>query len=305
MKKIIILLLSLTVLLTACTKKDSASTYYYQFKDSLGNEVVLKEKPERVAVLFSSYAEIWSLAKGEIVCSVGDAVKRGFVDSDVELADSGAGLKLDMEKLVAAKPDFVIVTADLSAQLEAYEVMKEAGVACAAFREESLDDYLAILKIFTDINGCPEVYDEYGTNVKKEVEDIIENSFGEGPGYLFIRAGSAFNSTKAKTAEDHFACLMLDELGGRNIVEAGSILTDELSLEEIIIKDPDLIFVVPQGKEEDSKAYIESLFKEDGWKELRAIKEGNVHFLSKELFNYKPNQKWAKAYETLAAILYQ
>lgn len=305
MKKIAVLIMVVALLLSACDKKEEKSDCYYRFDDSLGNEVVLEEKPQRVAVLFSSYAEIWTLAKGEMVLTVGDAVTRGFANEGIELADSGAGLKLDLEKLVAADPDFVIVTADLSAQVEAYEMMKEAGVPCAAFREECLDDYLSILKIFADINECPEVYEEYGTKVKKEADEIIASSSGSGPSYLFIRAGSAFNSTKAKTADDHFACVMLDELGGKNIVEAGSILTDELSLEEIIIKDPDLIFIVPQGKEADSRNYIESLFKEDGWNELGAIRQGNVHFLAKELFNYKPNQNWAEAYKTLADILYQ
>ncbi|MDO4500107.1 MAG: ABC transporter substrate-binding protein [Erysipelotrichaceae bacterium] len=306
MKKLLVVLFLGLMVLSGCQKKEEVvnNSYYYSFTDSLGNEVVLEKKPERVAVLFSSYAEIWTLAKGEVVATVGDSVTRGFVKEGVELVNDGAGLKIDNEKLIASNPDFLIVTADLSAQVEAYNMLKDMGVPCAAFREENIDDYLSILKIFTDINECPEVYEEYGVKVKEEADKIISDNKGDGPSYLFIRAGSAFNSTRAKTAEDHFACVMIDELGAKNIVEPGNLLTDELSLEEIVNKDPDIILIVCQGKGNDSQLYMESLLKEDGWKDLKAVLNNNYYFVEKDLFNYKPNQKWAAAYKALADILY-
>ena len=39
---------------------------YYTFTDDTGYAVVLEQKPQKVAVLFSSYAEIWQLAGGDV-----------------------------------------------------------------------------------------------------------------------------------------------------------------------------------------------------------------------------------------------
>ena len=72
-----ILLLSLLIfLLSACGQSPTAqqppeaSDWIYTFTDSSGTEITLTRKPETVAVLFSSYAEIWTLAGGTVSVTV-------------------------------------------------------------------------------------------------------------------------------------------------------------------------------------------------------------------------------------------
>lgn len=284
----------------------------YTFTDSLGRTVTLNETPQKTAVLFSSYAQIWAQCGGNVDVTVGDSVKRGFASEDAVLVNDGPGLKYDMEVLVASEPDFVICTADFTSQAEACDALTEMGIPCAAFREENLEDYLSILKIFADLNGRPELYDELGTAVQAEIEEIVrENNErlagrdeNDAPTYLFIRAGSAFSSTKAKTAEDHFACVILDEIGAKNIADGDEMLTDELSLETILMRDPDRILIVPQGDENAAIAYIDELFSSEGWSEIPAVREKRYTFLDKELYNYKPNSRYAEAYRVLIDVLY-
>mgnify|MGYP002508413396 CR=1 FL=1 len=40
------------------------------------------------------------------------------------------------------------------------------------------------------------------------------------------------------------------------------------------------------------------------WNELDAVKNKQVYFLDKHLYNLKPNARWAEAYETLAEIYF-
>ena len=63
LKRVILLILSLTILITffSCGREEGEGEYL-TFSDSLGNKVSLDEKPSRVAVLFSSLAEAWTLA---------------------------------------------------------------------------------------------------------------------------------------------------------------------------------------------------------------------------------------------------
>ena len=49
---------------------ESAVLYPYTFEDSSGNSITLSGKPERVAVLFSSFADIWRLSGGECYVTV-------------------------------------------------------------------------------------------------------------------------------------------------------------------------------------------------------------------------------------------
>ena len=39
------------------------------------------------------------------------------------------------------------------------------------------------------------------------------------------------------------------------------------------------------------------------FKELSAVKNGNVYFMDKTLYNLKPNHRWAEAYRGLLEIL--
>ena len=277
------------------------------YTDATGHESVITERPQRVAVLFSSYAEIWQLAGGTVDITVGDSVSRGFAGEDAILCGEGAGLRLDLEQLVAAEPDLVIGTADLSAQVEAVEMMREEGVNGLLLREETFDDYLGILELFCRILGNGQAYIENGTAVGGQIDTLLETVDAEEREpvtYLLIRAGSGFASTSIKTEENHVACAMLTRLGAENVATEDGIKVGELSVEALLMMNPDVIFVVPQGDEAESRAFTESLFKEDGWCELDAVKEGRIHYLPKDLYGYKPNARWAEAYRYLDALLY-
>lgn len=281
---------------------------WYTFTDDAGRTVVLEKMPEKTAVLSSSFAEIWLLAGGEIDVTVGESVERGFADETVPLVDDGAGKSINTELLLASEPDFVIVSADIPAQAQTAELLQSAGIPAAQFRVESFDDYLRVLEVFTHITENGDAYRKYGTDVRAEIEGIfsqLPEQSDEKTKILFVRAGSGEKSTKAKTAKEHFACVMLDELGTYNIADSAPVLMDGLSAEEVLIQDPEILFLTAMGDEEASRANMTALLETEAWKHIRAVREGRVYWLPKELFQYKPNAKWADAYRMLAEIVYE
>ena len=178
----------------------------------------------------------------------------------------------------------------------------------AVFHVEEFQEYLDMLKICTDITGDQEAYETYGTQVREEVEAVLasvpETGEAEQKRILFIRAGSKYSATKAKTAENNFVCVMLKELGTYNIAENAPVLLDGLSQEEILMENPDYIFISTMGKEEAARAYMDSVLQEEAWQHLDAVKEGRYAYLPKELFQFKPNKRWGEAYRYLADLLY-
>jgi iron complex transport system substrate-binding protein len=273
------------------------------FTDDTGKTVSVG-KPHRVAVLFSSFAEIWTLAGGEISITVGEAVERGFADETALLVDSGAGKKINTELLLSYLPDFILYSADIPAQAEAAGFISESmGIPAAGFRVETFSDYLRVLKICTDVTGNEKAYEVYGEDVLGEIDSIRSCvPAGEEKKILFIRAGETV--AKAKTAEEHFACVMLNELGTYNIAEGAKVLLDGLSVEEVLMQNPEMIFVSSMGNEDAAKRNVEALLSEGAWQTLDAVKNGRIYFLPKDLFQYKPNARWAEAYRYLTEILY-
>lgn len=313
MKKLIFYISFILLALLLCSCKStvpttSADNEYYRFTDSVGNEIVLEEKPTKVAVLFSSYADIWKLSDGTVNVTVGESVERGFADDNAVLVDAGAGhTTINLELLAAEEPDLVIGTADYDCQVAACEFMSSRGVPSALFKVEAFADYLGVLKIFCDINDSPENYTEYGINVKNEIGRLINAVNSAAPSnekILFMRAGSTAKSTKAKNSSDNFVCKMLNELGTVNIADSVPALLDGLSMETIITENPSFVFISSMGDAAASREYVTSLFENDVWQQLDCIKNGNYFFLPKELFHFKPNADWATAYKYLINILY-
>ena len=272
---------------------------WYEFTDSSGARVQLPAAPQRVAVLFSSFADIWVTAGGKVSITVGESVERGFADSSAVLVDDGAGKKIDTEALIAANPDFVLYSADIPAQAACATLLMQAGIPCAQFRVESFSDYLTLLKICTDITGRTDAYETHGTALALQINTFLANKPFNGKRILFVRAGSSARSVKAKNSADNFACAMLAELGAENIADTAPALLDELSVEAILQSDPDHIFFTSMGDEAAAQAYVREMLTEDTWASLRAVKNNNVTFLPKTLFHYKPNARWAEAYDYL------
>ena len=291
---------------TAAESTAEASVFPYTFTDASGFQVTLTARPERTAVLFSSLADVWQTAGGVAAITVGDSVERGFADETAVLVDDGSGRTINLELLLEAKPDFVLYSTGIKEQVECAQLLRDAGIPTAGIEEDTFRNYLDLLKICTDILGTPEAYETYGTAVAQRVDAIVEQAQNreDGPSHLFVRVGSSAKYTKAKTAENHFVGVMLDELGGKNIADAAPVLLDGLSIEEIVLQDPDMILYSTMGKSADAEAYLQSLLADPVWKTLTAVEEGKVFLLPKDLFQYKPNARWDEAYQFLFDILY-
>ncbi len=293
--------------LSACSSgQEKVSGPYYSFTDDAGVSIVLESKPQRVGVLFSSYAEAYCEAGGQIYVTVGESVERGIADSDVLLVDSGAGKTIDTEALISFEPDFVICSADIKAQADAAALLNSAGIPAAQFHVESFDDYLNMLKILTDITGDSAAYQNNGLDVKKNIDRILSEaeSYDDTQRVLFIRSGSGYSSAKAKRGDDHFACQMLSELGAYNIADDAPVLLDGLSIEHILEQNPDYIFIATMGDESAARAYMDSVLAQRAWQQLDAVKEGRYTYLPKDLFQFKPNSRWDEAYQYLKDVLY-
>ena len=308
-KKSIIIAVVIVVLLIFIsgaveTNKPESSGEYFTFTDSEGEIVELSHKPQKTAVLFSSLAECWIEAGGEVYVTVGESVERGLVKEETELVDKGAGKTVDTEKLISLEPDFVICSADIASHRDVASALKKAKIPVAMLRMDTFEDYLTILRTLTKITGKTENYEQFGENAKSEIEQIISGGKRENnPKILFVRSGSSYSSAKAKKADDNFAAKILEDLGCVNIADKAETLLDNLSAEVILKENPQYIFVSVMGDYDNSKTYMQELLAKKEYASLDAVKNGRVHFLPKELFQYKPCGRWAESYRYISSIL--
>lgn len=308
MKKRLVCGLLLVLLLASCgfpggTRDGESAPPRFRFTDDLGREVETGEI-ERVAVMIGSFADVWCLAGGHdtIVAAADDSWTAFSLDLGEDVAHLGAVKTPSLEALLGAGPDLVLASCNTDSNLAMMESLEKAGIAAAYFDVQTIDDYLNMLKICTQLTGCPENYEKYGVEVARQVRRAVERSDGSAPRVLTMRATGT--SCKIKGSTDFLLGEMLRDLGCENIADGGML--EELSLESVMAEDPDYIFCVLQGSDPAAaeETLEKTLLSNPAWNGLRAVREGRFYTLEHALYNLKPNARWGEAYEKLADILY-
>lgn len=310
--KIAFLLISGALLLSlaACKEtKPEANTDALRFTDALGREISLSQKPERVASLLGSFADVWMLSGGELCAAADDA----WEDFGLDLPDAvniGGAHSPSLELLISSSPDFVIASASTASNVEMLASLESLGITVAYFDVDNFNDYLEMLNICTDITGRKDLYEKNGLSLKTRIDEIRAQYASAGLAdserkVLLLRAASSF--VKAKDSSGTILGEMLSDMGCINIADSNRGLLENLSIEAIIKEEPRHIFVVTMGNDtEAAKLSLEKMMNENpAWGTLDAVKNGRLHIMDKKLFNLKPNANWSESYEKLYEKLTQ
>lgn len=277
------------------------------FTDALDRTVTVNN-PEKAAALLGSFAEIWTLAGGQLAAAPDDA----WNDMDLPLSDDVLNLgkinDLSLETLLGSDPDFIIASSSVRVDLEWLDTIESTDIPIAYFDVSDFGDYLAMLKICTDITGRSDLYKQNGLDIKETVDSVIEKSRSRvekngAPEVLSLRVSASF--VRAKSSQGNVLGKMLNTLGCINIADGNEAFLEKISIEHIIERDPDFIFVVQSGDDKNGAQETLDAFIADNpaWSSLTAVKEGRVYFMDKRLYNLKPNARWGEAYEKLEEIL--
>ncbi len=276
------------------------------YKDPLGNENTFKKNPERVIVLHSSFVDLWYLAGGEAIARCSGDTNVPEEAKDVE--QIGSAFSPNLEMIIALKPDLVILSSLTSKQAELKDALKENNIQ-ALYLNTSYKPYgsfIDTLYLFTRITDKKEIFDTQIADIINKVDSIKEKVKDEEKPKVAILFGSTSSvSTELPTS---LTGEIVEMLYGENIVKGAEIegaTKVDFSIEKIIESDPDMIFITTMGDlEKVNKRIKEDIESNEAWASLRAVKEGRLYYLPKELFTYKPNAKYPEAVQYIAELLY-
>lgn len=278
----------------------SAELFSYTFTDTLGRDVTI-DSADRIGIASGSFVECYLLAGGTPVAATQDAWKERGLDLPAEVIDMGSLVHPSMEVILEADLDLLVLVSTVKTHLELGETLDKTGIPYAYLNIETFEDYLNVLKIFTDITGRTDLYEQNGTQIAAQIDNIIEESKLENsPKVLVLRSSSS--KITARNSETMVG-QMLKNLGCLNIADQEDSLLEDLSLEVIAQENPEYIFVICRGDMEEAQANLENMLESNPiWGTLDAVKNNKLYYLDKELFHYKPTVRWSESYEVLADI---
>lgn len=277
------------------------------YVDTRGEEITVSKNPKKTVVLINSLLDLWYLSGGEAVARCSGTTNVPEAAENIEII--GKFYSVSLEKLIALEPDLVVVSSTVSSQMEMEDVLAENGIEFAPV-DSSTNPYTNFDKnvyLFSQILDTEDIYERDIKEITGAVDEIIEKTeeSEKNPSALVLFSSSKYVKCELPTS---LTGEMLDYLGVENIVAdaqiEGSTKVD-FSLERLIERDPDYIFVTTMGDVEECKARVEQdVQSNDAWNSLTAVKEGRVYYLPKDLYLYKPNARYPEAFKGLAEIVY-
>ena len=292
--------------LTSCSAPiadEGARASYASINDDNGRTVLFDKKPERIVVTSASFLEPLYAVGGEVVGRPESKTKVPAAAKDVPRI--GRVYQIDAEKILALKPDLVILNKGMNEKLvdtlaanyiktlvldmKSYEdVKREIGIF-AALTGDAAKGEAIVQKMDADIAAVR-------ASIPQEKKRVaIIHSTGQG---LSVQLDGSIAGSIAKM------------LGWENTA-AGMPALDKnpdaapYSMETLVAQNPDIIFVTSMGEEAEIRASMEAMFAESpAWQSVGAIRDGRVYYLPQELFLFSPGIEYPDAVKYMARLVY-
>ena len=288
------------------------------FEDASSETVTIQKNPQKTVNLYGSFTTLWYEAGGTVEgCIGGDSaitLYQEYIGRDITqdegvtvVATSSSGKKWDVESIVALQPDLIICSTAMSGYSTIQTPAEAAGIPVIAMSYNDFSDYLKWFKVFCNLNSQEELWDTVAMPALDSVLEILAKCPTEDTPRVFSMFSGAeslqANTTNTVVGE------MIEEMNAVNIVDewenASGAERLDINLETVYAADPDIIVVQCHAGAEVAQQQIQEAYGENPvWQSLRAVQEGQVYYLEKELFHNKPNSRFAEAYQKLAEILY-
>ena len=269
-----------------------------------GQTVAVKLKPQRVVVGYGSLAKVWDLAGGRAIAVPGGLLSRDALPESMRnLPACGSPQAPNVEAIAAMQPDLVLLTGHLQRHRDGAEILRGMGIDAVCVNYDNYRDFNDLLDFFCRINGRKLDDVPEAKKVISDVRSVCEKLKGRPAPRcaIFFASASGFSLETGGTNSG----IVLEMLGGKNILESRDSRRIKFSYEQLMLEDPDVIFVVTMGKAPALKKKFEKEFaSQPAWKMLKAAKNNRVHFLPPPLFLYMAGPDYPEAFRHMANLLY-
>lgn len=208
-------------------------------------------------------------------------VARTVWDTDPRLQhlpSIGNALNPSVEWLAAQQPDLVIAWPDAQSR-DVIQQLTGIGVPAYASRVESVDGIRGMIKRLGTLLGVAARADSLIAAIDAEL-DTVRTSVEGRPRQrvLYLLSVDPPMIAGPGTYVDDLITIA----GGDNVFGDLRQLWPQVSLEEIVRRDPDVI-IRPSGR--PARVEIDALRQRAGWQTLRAVHDGRVHVVDPDLYN--------------------
>jgi iron complex transport system substrate-binding protein len=263
--------------------------------DQVGQSIDVPEKPLRVVSLAPGLTEmIFSLqAEDKLVAATRYS---NYPEAAKKLPRVGSYIQLDLERIVALKPDLCLATKDGNPR-RTVDAIRALGIPVFAINPRSLEQIMDSFRLLGNVLGASKRAEELVSDLNHRialVKEKVAATLAE-PTTFFQIADMPIVSAGKNSFIDKFITLA----GGINL--AGSMTGyPRFSWENIMILQPEVVLISSMGGDKSAELLKAAWLK---WPEIPAVRNNQLHIVDADLFN-RPTARLITGLEILAEILH-
>jgi iron complex transport system substrate-binding protein len=262
--------------------------------DELGRRVTVPANVQRVVSLAPNLTEIvFALGKGDQLA--GDTDFCDYPPAARGKPHVGGPVNPNFEQIAALKPDLIFATA--INRRETVAALDRLGLPVYLTDPHSVDQMVATVERIGSALDSEETSAPLVKNLRERLSDLDRRLTGTPPRrVLFV----VWTDPLISVGRDTFIADALRHAGARSVLDTAAEWP-RVNLEEIIRLQPEyLVFASAHG--EDAQHDIDALRTRPGWRELDALRRGNIVVISDAI--NRPAPRMVDAVEQLARALH-
>ena len=258
--------------------------------DDFGDTITLSRPPRRIVSLVPNLTEIlYAIGAGDRL--VGRTSYDRIPAQVIAVPDLGPGLRPNVEAVLAARPDLVILYGSRDNR-DAARRLRAAGVATASFKVDRVADFARVTEVLGRLTGDTAAARVTIDTVGRTLATTLARTAAlprpkvfwflwENP-LLSVGGGSFLNE-------------LLKVAGGRNVYDSLPEPSPPVTFEDLIRRDPDVVLASPKTRAR--------MLADPRWRTLRAVREGRVLVFDTTIVN-GPSARVGSSAVSLARVLH-
>ncbi len=277
------------IILAAVTVKARTVT------DQLGRVIRISQKPVRVISLAPNITEIvFALGKGELL--KGATLYSDYPSEASVIPKVGSYVNLDLEKIIALKPDLCIGIKDGNPKtvITRLELLK---IPVYAVDPKNLDSVVETVLLIGDLLGASKKADSLAINMRQRIDHIKKmiNSVTYRPRVFFQIGTSPIVSAGSNT----YIHELIGLAGGENVAK-GKTPYPRFGPEQVIGLSPEVVIITSLP---GAAVFQEVKKKWETWPDIPAVKNDRIFLDDSNLFD-RPTPRLVNGLELLARLIH-
>jgi len=242
--------------------------------DEAGRKVNVTPYPKRIVSLAPSITEtLFALGLDKEI--VGVTMFCNYPEAVRSKPKVGGFINISLERVVSLSPDLIIGTSDGNRR-ETVLQFERIGLPVYIVNPVSLEDIFKMVLDIGRITGKEDTAKKLIFNLRRRVESVVLKTIrAKKPRVFFLLSTDPMITVSRDTLHDKLITLA----GGVNVAGRDTIKYPRYSIEEVMVKQPDVI-IITSMKREDNFVLRNKWNK---WKNIPAVRNNRIYTIDTDL----------------------